>query len=307
MRTPYLYSVFGLNLALPVPLPFLRPAFEDETPDAVAEMAPVPRRLESPVLGPSHLPSGWEWSVDHAGNMLLVTQSARYLASGGDRITVDPETEPVAVVWLMQFAVLCVLPALLIQRGLLTLHGNTVSGPAGAVTLIGDSGTGKSTLTAALLARGYQLVSDDVTALGLDETGEVDARPGFPMFKLDATTRALLGAPTDACWPMADGRNKVAYRIPLGSFAADDSRLRAIYSLAEPAGDHLVVAPVTGSAKLSLLLGQAYLAPLVQLRAHALAALPRLLKAVPTYEVRRPQGLWTTEDLADKVIQHVRG
>lgn len=74
------------------------------------------------------------------------------------------------------------------QRGVFTLHAGAVEIEATAVVIMGHKGAGKSTLTAALRARGHSLLSDDVVALELP----VGDRP-----------RVLVGAPNLNLWPDA--------------------------------------------------------------------------------------------------------
>ncbi len=68
---------------------------------------------------------------------------------------------------------------LLHQRGFLTLHAGCVKIGKHAVAFMGPSGTGKSTIAAALHVRGHGLVADDVTVI--DNFGpEPAAYPGYP-------------------------------------------------------------------------------------------------------------------------------
>ena len=65
------------------------------------------------------------------------------------------------------------------QRGFLTLHASCVKIGNYAVAFTGPSGTGKSTIAAALHVRGHGVVADDVTVI--DNFGpEPVAYPGYP-------------------------------------------------------------------------------------------------------------------------------
>jgi hypothetical protein len=55
--------------------------------------------------------------------------------------------------------------ALLYQRGAQVLHGSAVAVQGEAVAFVGSKGTGKSTMAAAMVDSGYQLVADDIVAL----------------------------------------------------------------------------------------------------------------------------------------------
>ena len=88
---------------------------------------------------------------------------------------------------------------LLHQRGQLVLHGSAVDLDCGVVAFIGHKGYGKSTTAAAMVRRGYPLVTDDV--LVVDEMeGKITVRPGSPLMKLapEAVEAALRRDPEEA-------------------------------------------------------------------------------------------------------------
>ena len=58
----------------------------------------------------------------------------------------------------------------LIQRGLLTLHGSSVLHDGKAIAFVGASSWGKSTTAAALCTRGYRFGSDDMVAIASGST-----------------------------------------------------------------------------------------------------------------------------------------
>jgi hypothetical protein len=55
-----------------------------------------------------------------------------------------------------------VLPMVLASVDRLVLHASAVAGPDGVVAFVGPAGSGKSTTAAALVCRGWELVSDDM-------------------------------------------------------------------------------------------------------------------------------------------------
>jgi hypothetical protein len=126
-----------------------------------------------------------------------------------------------------------VLAILLHQRGELVLHGSAVTCGGGAIAFLGVKGRGKSTLAAALYARGHRLVSDDVLVVASGPDGEVMLKPGFPQLKLwPDVVASCLGTDPGTLRPLAPGGVKVAYPararfasrpVPLlGIFVVDD-------------------------------------------------------------------------------------
>ena len=70
--------------------------------------------------------------------------------------------------------------SLLIQRGLLVLHGNALEKNGKAIVCLGHSGTGKSTIAYSLMQQGWNLISDDLVAINNDR----NILPGIPRIKL---------------------------------------------------------------------------------------------------------------------------
>lgn len=76
-----------------------------------------------------------------------------------------------------------ILGFLLRRRQIVVLHATTVDVAGVAVALVGPSGIGKSTLSAALVQRGHTLVSEDVSAL-TSRGGQTLVLRGLPFVKL---------------------------------------------------------------------------------------------------------------------------
>lgn len=70
------------------------------------------------------------------------------------------------------------------QRKKIVLHGSTVSIGDKTVLVCGDSGTGKSTTSMALIDEGGKLLADDISVLDVGKDGLVYSYPGFPEQKL---------------------------------------------------------------------------------------------------------------------------
>ena len=171
-------------------------------------------------------------------------------------------------------------------RGKLALHGSVVDVGSRAVVVLADTGTGKSTVAAAMARRGHAVLSDDVAALAQDESGTWVAHPGYPRLRLapalgEAEKRfvELSCGELDGPWRFQDAARPVA----------------ALYELRrDPTLAATTIAPVTGAARLATLLRHAKPTPLPlapELRRRDLDRLGRLAAAVPTRLLRCPEGL----------------
>jgi hypothetical protein len=136
----------------------------------------------------------------------------RFLVRGGREVRVDVDPSAEDRVWrLSLFGP--VLGLLLIQRGLLVLHGAAVASSRGAVLLLGGNGSGKSSLAAELCRRGYRLLTDDVVAIESPAGAHPRALTGVPLIKLwrEAADLAPTGAVSHALHPEFD---KLGCRLP---------------------------------------------------------------------------------------------
>jgi hypothetical protein len=88
-----------------------------------------------------------------------------------------------------------ILPLVVAGRGRPTLHASAVHfDRRGTIALVGAGGRGKSTLAAALAARGARIVTDDCLAIDL-RNGGAEALPAYPGLRLwpCTATRAVVG------------------------------------------------------------------------------------------------------------------
>ncbi|MES1260789.1 MAG: hypothetical protein ABUS49_03560 [Acidobacteriota bacterium] len=140
----FLYSAYGLKLASEFFLPEL--PVSSGQPDVVIRRGSVPYTAH-------------KGSKDE--QFIFNTLSGSFRVTGGREIVVDPiahaDSKAVRVVLLGK-----VMACLVAQRGWLPLHASGVMIDGCAALFLGPSGTGKSTMAAALHARGHVVITDDV-------------------------------------------------------------------------------------------------------------------------------------------------
>ena len=111
---------------------------------------------------------------------LTVEGIGRFRITDGERIGWQRADAGVSDQDIRTFLLGSAVGALLIQRGMLVLHGNALEKDGQAIVCLGHSGAGKSTLAYALMQQGWRLLADDLVAVN----GEGMVLPGIPRIKL---------------------------------------------------------------------------------------------------------------------------
>lgn len=158
--------------------------------------------------------------IGRAGDDLVAewigTVTLRARRDGSD-VRFEPEAgaEPLDLAKIRQGSARLLLRQL---EGKLALHGAAVELEGRAVLLLGRSGQGKSTLAAALCARGARLLSDDAIALEAPAAsgGAYEVVPFETDHWLDARSRRALGGSDDDAWKLPVRAPRVAdAKVPL--------------------------------------------------------------------------------------------
>ncbi|MBE7679633.1 MULTISPECIES: aldolase [Paenibacillus] len=127
---------------------------------------------------------GNENFVSRDGSLFFRIEDAGiFLIEQGRRIIVNPKQDADEKKVRLFILGTC-MAVIMMQRGILPLHGSAVVIDGWAYAFVGHSGAGKSTLSAALASRGYPLLTDDVVALTWDAGGRAIVSPGYPQQKL---------------------------------------------------------------------------------------------------------------------------
>ena len=298
------YAAYGLRIRSAVPLPELTPESAlhgAAAGDIVVRLGPVPHRpttLDAAGFG--------FWAADDEACHVLDKVGA-FLVRAGREIVVDaaPRVED----RVLRLSILGpALGLLLHQRGLLVLHASVVARDGEALAFLGKNGWGKSTIAAALHAKGYDLVADDVAAIVLDRDGP-SVLPGFPQVKLWPEAATLLGETPEDLPLLHPNFDKRGWRTTRG-FALQARRLARVYVIT--AGSTPAVEPLgTREACFELMAhwyGHRFGGGLLQSSSAALhlSQCAGIAGHVSTKRLRRSGGSKTLLDLADLVDDDLR-
>lgn len=169
----YFYQVFALTIQSEIYFPELMETLPSNRPDVTISIDKLA------FLENEKSPVGILYQAKPNFFTLHVPAIARFCVKDGAQIRVNP-VDGIDEDSLRYFILGPCMVALLIQRDLFLLHASTMKIRDKCVSFAGGHGFGKSTLSAALLTRGYSLLSDDICAI--NSKGEVLA--SFPQIDL---------------------------------------------------------------------------------------------------------------------------
>lgn len=284
------YTAYGMNISSALALPELVNA--EGTAELIVRFGRVERaRSEASASGCVRAT---------AEEVLLFWEEAgAFLVRGGREIVIDPA--PGVDERILRLVVLGPgLGALLYQRGWLTLHASSVDVEGEAIAFVGEQGEGKSTMAAAMCARGHRLLADDITAVQATGTDGPCVYPGYPQLKLWPDAVHFLGEDPDTLPQLVPIMQKRGRRV-IKAFAAEPLLLRRIYVLG--GGDVPEIRALKPQEALVELLRHTYgrdLFRAVETRSHFLWC-TSVINKVSVNGLRRPYSLSRLSDLVQLV------
>ena len=293
------HTVHGLQIDSEVLLPGLLPGSRQD-PDVRIRYGSVPTALPNPASQSS-------WFQALPDTMLLnIKGVARFLIVKGKEIIIEPYAncqDDVLRLYLMGSA----FGALLIQRGILAMHASAIKTARGAVLFVGEAGHGKSTLMAAMVQRGYAMLTDDVTAISIESLPDFWAYSSFPRLRLCADAAIRLNHSLDELTRVR-AWDADKYVVPVTNFHPDPVPVHAIYDLRVHSAPTITVEPVNTKERFAIVAKNTYrytfLDGLGQRGKH-FRATTQLAKAAEIYSLTRPASPYLLEELVDRLDEAV--
>lgn len=178
------------------------------------------------------------------------------------------------------------LPLVAQHRGGLVLHGAAAARGGKAVMLSAEGGSGKSSLLMALVADGWEAVSEDQCVIDWDDTGAHRLWPGPKWVRLKqgvAPTRLVVGTS-----PRFEALDKVAWDLEPW-MTRGPSQIEKIVLLDPPGGDKVVWEPIpTAEAVAQLSRHVTWVQSPQEFPRATLPQVVRLLMEVPAFKMRLP-------------------
>jgi hypothetical protein len=307
-----IYRIYGLRLRSELPLPVMSVSDDGEVDLTVQHCGAIPR----PVTPPPPVMS-IDWRQVEQGWLL------RYHTRTGEvlEFAFNPEAS--------RLEIRCTMPemtdditALLVGAGLATalhlrgvpvLHASAIVVDGKAILVAGPAGAGKSTLTAALVAKGVPLLAEDLAVLTFGEN-VITVQAGYPRLRLcpDATLvagKAAPDLPRVFSGFVPDDKRWLDAADLAGGYCATPVPLGVIYLMAPRRHDRpaVEIVPLPLHRAGLALLGHLYGARWLRIpQPQALKWCARIAGRTPVRIVHAPPGLERVSETADAIIADAR-
>lgn len=293
--TPYRYRAFGVEIASAIPLPGLPKSAG--VPDVFITVGDLPAG-SGDTAGDARL--------RHAAQGEILCRSpirGSYSVRRGREIILTPEfvdssAEPEQRCGLLEF----VFVFLWLQRGSLCLHAGGVSINGRAILFIGDCGSGKSTLSAALACRGHDKLADDLSPIVFGPDGVTRVVPFCTHQNLTSDALAMIGLDSRESEKLP---REDKYSLAYLSTSTTSVPLVGIFHLSLREADDIVLSPLTGFAKFTALaeslMHSKETSGLFPLGGSLMERLVLLGRGAPVLQIGRPHHRRCLAELADIV------
>jgi len=294
-----IYHAFGLKVKSTIRLPELVASNES------LDMAEV--QIDIAELNELWVKKGVQqgrFLVDDQMVMFQIPETATFLIEDGKKIIVSPMKDSDHNKIRLYILGTC-MGALLMQRKVMALHGSAIAIDGKAYAFIGHSGAGKSTLASTFINQGYQLLSDDIIPVLMDEEGCPNVIPTYPQQKLWQESLQKFGLDSSAFNPLFERETKFA--IPVhSSYCKDPLPLGGVFEITKTEEDHAKIKPIQNLERFHTLYNHTFrhsLIPRLGLMEWHFTESAGIINKIKLYQVQRPTIGFTAPELVEKILK----
>lgn len=235
---------------------------------------------------------------------MYVKDIAIYYVFDGKNIIIEKQQNNVDVKDIKAYLLGTALGMILIQRNIIAIHGGTILVDNKAITIVGDCGAGKSTLSSALRIKGYPFMADDVSVL----TGN-KVNFSYPQQKLCKDAMKKLGYNLKNYNMIDDDREK--YAIPVkDNFVMNLKELKAIFEISiTDENEDVSCEEVIGSEKLNIFMKNIYrieIAKTAGIKPIYFRKCLDIVNSIHLYRIKRPDRKFSVSKQIEMVEEVVK-
>jgi len=293
----YGYSAFGIQFESDIALPELL-TYTGKIADVKISHGNVPDNIHSPREQNEY------YQVADNEFLFRVDGVASYYVTSGEQIIVQLFNQDLRQVRLYLLGT--VMGVLLMQRGILPLHGSTVLVEGRCIVFLGVSGAGKSTLAAALRNNGHSLLADDISAVKFDKSGLPWVQPGYPQQKLWQASVSMLGMDTTPLRRICEDTDKYAVPV-LENFYRYPRIINGVYEIEIKRDHNCAIVPLKGVEKIATIMHHTYRSGMLKGLGLILPHFKKcetIAKYVPLFRLTRPENVLSLNQQVDVLERH---
>ena len=293
------YKAFGLIIESELAFDELLPC-DIEITDLVIKAGKVPETFEDIVINAPYLKISRDkyWSD--------IKDVAKFYVQKGELILLEPY-EKASFEEIKLYVLGSCMGAVLYQRRILPLHGSCVIINGKGILLTGEPGVGKSTVAAVLYKKGYKILTDDVTAVVLDEHKVPMAYPSFPSQKLweDAIERVGIKEEKKVLNRISKDLYKYSVKSDL-HFEDNPIPIKVVIEIISLKVDSIHLEEIKSAQKLEVVLNNTYRKVLIEamdLREWYFHQCVIIADKVVVYRITRPQDQYLENEMAGIILE----
>ena len=247
------------------------------------------RRVQKPEYANNH------WQMNQNEFAMQVDEVGNFYACGGNRVEYAPE-DGASRASLEVYLNGSVYGAILHQRRILPIHGSSFVEKGLGIMLCGESGAGKSSLTAAFCLDGAEFLTDDVTPI-VFKNQLPEILPLSDRIKLWQDCLKQLERKEESLVPIWDGETK--YYFPMEKNIRHSVPLKQVFIIEAGDNEQVEHSPVTGVKAFSAIRNEVYrweyLSAMPESEKRYLEQLIIMSSRLTITKVKRPAGISVKE------------
>lgn len=296
MRT-YQYIIYNLKVSAGFEIPMGKVTQFACKPEVIIRMGVVPEWIHTDIR------AGNEDCLTENSMWFYIPGMAIYMIEGGNQITVQILSEEFTPLDVCSYLTGSAFTLLLIQRGYIPVHGGMVVKDGCVAIISGRSGAGKSTTVMELLNRGFRFMSDDVSAI-LVNNESITAIPAFPQQKLCRDIIIKYQIDESNLIYIDEDRDKYARPIPEQNYEQSQKKLNYMIEIVPYQGDNVQVQEVQGVEKLKMLTSNLYRGLVYEKMGISMERMDKFLRiasGVKMYQILRPQNMDSLDGIVNSI------
>lgn len=301
------YQIYGLNVKSDFAL---SGAYEIEEPSEIQvtiEQGNIEKKYTEPMAVEYEMELGQGVAHYEENRVCLrVRGFATFMISAGNQICYHLY-EGYDTIHVSELIMTYCFGILIYQRNMLMIHGSCIHYQGKALIISGESGAGKSSLADEMLARGYQLMADDIVATD-QKVENIYAYPAFPMRKLCVDAVVRKGLDKNTLIPIPDPERE-KYGILLNQeYYSQEALLGVMVIIKKGNVENPVLEEVVGADKLKYLTANFTRKELMNKVSKMNVLLMKAIKvanSMPIYVLTRPEDKITVKEQADLIEKNI--